>query len=152
MGNLRIECKAFTELSVDELYEILALRSEVFVVEQNCVFLDLDYKDQKAMHFMGFDQKNQLMAYTRLFDEGVYYQGFLSIGRVVASPKGRGEGYGREIFGKSIQKSQELFGEKPIKIGAQAYLESFYASFGFQSIDEDYIEDGIPHKIMVRRQ
>ena len=150
MGNLRIECKAFTELSVDELYEILALRSEVFVVEQNCIFLDLDHKDQKALHFMGFDQKNQLMAYTRLFDENVYYQGFLSIGRVVASPKGRGEGYGREIFGKSVQRIQEFFGEKPIKIGAQAYLESFYASFGFKSINEDYIEDGIPHKIMVR--
>lgn len=150
MGNLRIECKAFTELSVDELYEILALRSEVFVVEQNCIFLDLDHKDQYALHLMGFNHKNQLTAYTRLFDESVYYQGFLSIGRVVASPKGRGEGYGREIFGKSVEKVQEVFGQKPIKIGAQAYLESFYASFGFESINEDYIEDGIPHKIMVR--
>ena len=150
MGNLRIECKAFSDLSVDELYEILALRSEVFVVEQNCIFLDLDHKDQKALHFMGFDQKNQLMAYTRLFNENVYYQGFLSIGRVVASPKGRGEGYGREIFGKSVEKVQELFGQKSIKIGAQAYLESFYASFGFESINEDYVEDGIPHKMMVR--
>jgi ElaA protein len=150
MGNLRIECKAFTELSVDELYEILALRSEVFVVEQNCIFLDLDHKDQYALHLMGFNHKNQLMAYTRLFDESVYYKGFLSIGRVVASPKGRGEGYGREIFGKSVEKVQEVFGQKPIKIGAQAYLESFYASFGFESINEDYIEDGIPHKIMVR--
>ena len=74
----------------------------------------------------------------------------MSIGRVVASPKGRGEGYGREIFGKSVEKVQEVFGQKPIKIGAQAYLESFYASFGFESINEDYIEDGIPHKIMVR--
>jgi ElaA protein len=150
MGNLRIECKAFSDLSVDELYEILALRSEVFVVEQNCIFLDLDHKDQKALHFMGFDQKNQLMAYTRLFNESVYYQGFLSIGRVVASPKGRGEGYGREMFGKSVEKVQELFGQKSIKIGAQAYLESFYASFGFESINEDYVEDGIPHKMMVR--
>ncbi|MCF8325980.1 MAG: GNAT family N-acetyltransferase [Leadbetterella sp.] len=150
MGNLRIECKAFTELSVDELYEILALRSEVFVVEQNCIFLDLDHKDQKALHLIGYNQKNQLMAYTRLFDETVYYPGFLSIGRVVASPKGRREGYGREIFGKSVEKVQELFGQKPIKIGAQAYLESFYASFGFESINEDYIEDGIAHKIMVR--
>jgi ElaA protein len=150
MGNLRIECKAFSDLSVDELYEILALRSEVFVVEQNCIFLDLDHKDQKALHFMGFDQKNQLMAYTRLFNKSVYYQGFLSIGRVVVSPKGRGEGYGREIFGKSVEKVQELFGQKSIKIGAQAYLESFYASFGFESINEDYIEDGIPHKMMVR--
>ncbi|MCP9761697.1 GNAT family N-acetyltransferase [Lacihabitans soyangensis] len=150
MGNLRIECKAFTELSVDELYEILALRSEVFVVEQNCIFLDLDHKDQKAIHFMGYDQNNQLMAYTRLFDYAAYYEGFLSIGRVVASPRGRGEGYGRQIFGKSVVKVQELFGQKPIKIGAQAYLESFYASFGFESINEDYIEDGIPHKIMVR--
>ena len=150
MGNLRIECKAFTELSVDELYEILALRSEVFVVEQNCIFLDLDHKDQKALHLIGYNQKNQLMAYTRLFDETVYYPGFLSIGRVVASPKGRREGYGREIFGKSVEKVQELFGQKPIKIGAQAYLDSFYASFGFESINEDYIEDGIAHKIMVR--
>lgn len=150
MGNLRIECKAFSELSVDELYEILALRSEVFVVEQNCIFPDLDYKDQKALHFMGFDQNNQLMAYTRLFNESVYYQGFLSIGRVVASPKGRGEGYGRKIFGKSVEKVQELFGQKSIKIGAQAYLENFYGSFGFESINEDYVEDGIPHKIMVR--
>jgi ElaA protein len=150
MGNLRIECKAFSDLSVDELYEILALRSEVFVVEQNCIFLDLDHKDQKALHFMGFDQKNQLMAYTRLFNKSVYYQGFLSIGRVVVSPKGRGEGYGREIFGKSVEKVQELFGQKSIKIGAQAYLESFYASFGFESINEDYVEDGIPHKMMVR--
>lgn len=150
MGNLRIECKAFTELSVDELYEILALRSEVFVVEQNCIFLDLDHKDQKALHFMGFDHNNRVMAYTRLFDYGVYYEGFLSIGRVVASPQGRGEGYGRQIFGKSVEKVQELFGHRPIKIGAQAYLESFYASFGFESINEDYIEDGIPHKIMVR--
>lgn len=150
MGNLRIVCKAFTELSVDELYEILALRSEVFVVEQNCIFLDLDHKDQKAIHFMGFDQNNQLMAYTRLFDYGAYYEGFMSIGRVVASPKGRGEGYGRQIFGKSVEKVQELFGRKPIKIGAQAYLESFYASFGFESTNEDYVEDGIPHKIMVR--
>ena len=139
MNNLRIECKAFTELSVDELYEILALRSEVFVVEQNCIFLDLDHKDQKAIHFMGFDHKNQLVAYTRLFDYGVYYENFLSIGRVVASPKDRGEGYGRQIFGKSIEKVQELFGKKPIKIGAQAYLESFYASFGFGSVNEDYI-------------
>lgn len=150
MNNLRIECKAFAELSVDELYEILALRSEVFVVEQNCIFLDLDYKDQKAKHLMGYDNNNQLMAYTRLFDDSVYYEGFLSIGRVVASPKGRGAGFGREIFGKSVEKIQELFGEKPIKIGAQAYLESFYASFGFESINEDYIEDGIPHKMMVR--
>jgi ElaA protein len=90
------------------------------------------------------------MAYTRLFNESVYYQGFLSIGRVVASPKGRGEGYGREMFGKSVEKVQELFGQKSIKIGAQAYLESFYASFGFESINEDYVEDGIPHKMMVR--
>jgi ElaA protein len=150
MGNLRIECKAFTELSVEELYEILALRSEVFVVEQNCIFLDLDHKDQKALHFMGFDHNNRVMAYTRLFDESDYYEGFLSIGRVVASPKGRGEGYGRQIFGKSVEKVQEVFGQKSIKIGAQAYLESFYASFGFESINEDYIEDGIPHKIMVR--
>lgn len=149
MENLRIECKPFTELNTAELYEILALRSEVFVVEQNCVFLDMDHKDQKALHLMGFNEANQLMAYTRLFDKNVYYDGYLSIGRVVASPSGRGKGYGRLIFGKSIIIIKELFDNYPIKIGAQAYLENFYGSFGFKSVNEDYIEDGIPHKIMV---
>lgn len=150
MSHLSIVCKAFNELSLEELYAILALRQEVFVVEQNCIFQDLDFKDQKAMHFMGYDENNELMAYTRLFNESYYYEGYLSIGRVVASPKGRGKGYGKIIFGKSVEKIQELYGIKPIKIGAQAYLERFYESFGFKSINEDYIEDGIPHKLMVR--
>jgi ElaA protein len=150
MGNLRIEFKAFDELKLEELYELIALRLEVFVVEQNCPFQDLDFKDQKAIHFLGYDEENRLMAYTRLFDENIYYPNHLSIGRVVASPAGRGKGYGREIFGKSIAKIHELYGDKPIKIGAQAYLEHFYESFGFKSINEDYIEDGIPHKLMVR--
>jgi ElaA protein len=150
MGNLRIICKSFAELSTTELYEILALRSEVFVVEQNCVFQDLDFKDQYAVHCLGFDEAGKLMAYTRLFDINEYYEGYFSIGRVVASPQGRGKGYGREIFGKSVELVQEFFGKSPIKIGAQAYLEKFYGSFGFKSINEDYIEDGIPHKIMVK--
>jgi ElaA protein len=150
MSHLSIVCKAFNELSLEELYAILALRQEVFVVEQNCIFQDLDFKDQKAMHFMGYDENNELMAYTRLFNESYYYEGYLSIGRVVASPEGRGKGYGKIIFGKSVEKIQELYGLKPIKIGAQAYLELFYESFGFKSINEDYIEDGIPHKLMVR--
>ena len=125
MSHLSIVCKAFNELSLEELYSILALRQEVFVIEQNCFFQDLDFKDQKAMHFMGYNENNELMAYTRLFNESYYYEGYLSIGRVVASPKGRGKGYGKIIFGKSVEKIQELYGIKPIKIGAQAYLERF---------------------------
>lgn len=146
---LNLECKPFEELSTDELYRIMWLRQEVFIVEQNCVFSDLDFKDQKAWHCMAKKSDGQIVAYTRLFDENDYYEGFLSIGRVVAAPAVRKEGYGRIIFGYSVNKIQELFGNKPIKIGAQAYLERFYESFGFKSIDQDYIEDGIEHKLMV---
>ncbi len=140
----------FEALSLQELYEVLALRNEVFIVEQNCPFQDLDGKDQTAWHCLGFDDNQKLMAYTRLFEKSVYYDGFVSIGRVVTSPKARGGGIGKILMQKSIEYCQQLFGNEPIKIGAQVYLLKFYESLGFQSIGQDYLEDGIEHTIMVR--
>jgi ElaA protein len=151
MSNLRLETKPFTALSTPQLYEILALRQSVFVVEQNCPFLDADGKDQTALHCLATDPNQNLMAYTRLFDVDDYYPGFASIGRVVSSPLARGKKYGQMIFQYSIDKIQELYGKVPIKIGAQSYLEAFYKSFGFEGIGENYVEDGIAHQIMVRK-
>lgn len=147
--SITIKCVRFYELSLDELYAILALRQEVFIVEQNCPFLDADGKDQTALHLMLFDKEDNLIAYTRLFDKDLYYEGYTSIGRVVTSPKARGGGIGRVLMEKSIEKVLDLFGQTPIKIGAQKYLEKFYQSLGFELTGNDYIEDGIPHTYMI---
>src|SRR5215217_5103164 len=141
--------KAFDDLRPDELYAILRLRNEVFVVEQNCVFQDADDKDQNSWHFMGFIN-HKLIAYTRLVPAGEIH-GECSIGRVVTSPSFRGKGIGRELMDQSIAKVYELFGAQPIKIGAQVYLKEFYESFGFQQVSDVYMEDGIEHIYMVKQ-
>jgi ElaA protein len=144
--DLEWKCQTFDELTVDELYAILRLRSEVFVVEQNCVFLDMDNKDQRCMHVTGW-QNNQLLGYTRLVPPGVAYSE-PSIGRVLSSISRR-TGLGRELMIFSMRKSFEVFGENPIKIGAQLYLKKFYESLGFHQTSEVYLEDGIHHIEMV---
>jgi ElaA protein len=141
--------KKFDELNVQELYAILRLRSEVFVVEQNCVFLDMDNKDQSSYHLMGW-KNNMLVAYTRLIPSGVAYE-FSSIGRVITAPAARGNGSGKLLMEKSIEEAQRLFGNVPIKIGAQLYLKEFYNSFGFKQSSDIYIEDGIDHIEMIRQ-
>ena len=143
-----IKCVPFYELSLDELYAIMVLRQEVFVLEQNCPFVDADGKDQLAWHFMIWDENNKLVAYTRLFDKNIYYEGYTSIGRVVTSSQTRGCGIGRLLMQKSIEKTIELFGNESIKIGAQSYLIKFYQSLGFELIGHDYVEDGIDHTYM----
>lgn len=142
-------CIPFKELTLFELYEALALRQEVFVVEQNCPYQDCDGKDQESWHLFGRNEAGKLIVYTRLLPEGLSYSGYTSIGRVVSSPAARGTGAGRDLMIKSIQMTRELFGDLPIKIGAQTYLLRFYESFGFQSTGEEYLEDGIPHTKMV---
>jgi len=141
--------KQFNELSTYELYAILRLRSEVFIVEQNCPYLDEDNKDQLSHHLMGWDD-DLLVAYTRLLPVGVSYADMPSIGRVVTSPNARGLGIGRKLMDVSIDKLYELFGYMPIKIGAQLYLKKFYESLGFVQTDDGYLEDGIPHIEMVK--
>lgn len=144
---LRWTLKKFDELTVHELYHLLRLRSEVFVVEQNCVFLDMDDKDQGSFHLLG-TKEEQLFAYTRLVPPGhIYPQA--SIGRVVTAPAARGTGSGRELMQQSIKKCNELFGTGDIKIGAQYYLKSFYESFGFEQVSDIYLEDGIEHIYMI---
>ena len=139
--------KSFTELINDELYDLLSLRSLVFVVEQNCVFHDMDGKDQKSMHLLGYEE-NKLVAYTRLVPPGVSYTE-MAIGRVVTHPDSRRTGAGRELMQQSIICIRELWGNHPIRIGAQLYLKKFYESFGFVQQGEMYLEDGIPHIEMV---
>lgn len=138
--------KKFEDLTPYEVYAILQLRNEVFVVEQNCVFQDADDKDQSSYHFMGYASE-RLAAYTRLVPPSVIYPQ-ISIGRVVTSPAVRGNGAGRELMQKSIETCYTLFGKTAIKIGAQLYLKSFYQSFGFVQISDVYLEDGIEHIYM----
>ena len=142
--------KHFSELTVDELYAILRLRSEVFVVEQNCVFLDMDNNDQKAYHTLGWIG-DDLVASTRLFDVDQSYPGYQSIGRVVGSPKYRGIGAGKALMQYSIAECERLFGKHAIKIGAQLYLKKFYNEQGFEQSGEMYYEDDIEHIPMIRK-
>ena len=141
--------KKFDELTPFELYQLLRLRSEVFVVEQNCVFLDMDNKDQECWHLLGWDG-DLLAASTRLVPPGLAYAE-MSIGRVVSSPHSRGKGVGRELMIESIKAVHELFGRNDIRIGAQLYLEKFYQSLGFKTDGEVYLEDGIKHVEMLYR-
>lgn len=140
--------KRFDDLTPYQLYAILQLRNEVFVVEQNCVFQDADDKDQNSYHLMGF-LDNKLVAYTRLVPAGVSYEQ-ASIGRVVTSPSVRRSGAGKLLMQQSIDSLYALFGKVPIKIGAQLYLQHFYESFGFERVSDIYLEDGIEHIYMIK--
>lgn len=142
--------KSFNDLTNEQLYEMLRLRSEVFVVEQNCVFLDMDDKDQQCHHLLGYNG-DLLAAYTRIVPKGISYDAYASIGRVVTSPKVRGEGRGKELMEESIARLHALYGVVPIKIGAQLYLKKFYESLGFEQCGEVYDEDGIDHIPMLRK-
>ena len=145
---LQIEVKTFDELSIYELYAILQLRLEVFVVEQDCVYQDVDGKDQKALHVLGF-KNNQLIAYTRLFKPGDYFDES-SIGRVVVAKKERHFKYGQDIMQSSIEAIKQYYNETTIKISAQVYLKSFYNNLGFNEVGEEYLEDDIPHIAMIK--
>lgn len=141
------QLKRFADLTPYELYAILQLRNEVFVVEQNCIFQDADDKDQLAWHLLGREGK-KLVAYTRLLEPGICYPQ-ASIGRVVTSPSVRGKSYGKELMRQSIKAVHALISAGAIQIGAQLYLKKFYESFGFRQNGKSYLEDGIPHIPMV---
>lgn len=141
--------KPFDTLTLAELYALLQLRSEVFVVEQTCAFQDIDGQDQAAYHLLGHTETGELVAYARLFAAGRSYAQ-ASIGRVVTSPRHRGLGLGRQLLHQALAECAALFGTQPIKIGAQRYLQAFYESFGFGPQGEGYLEDGIPHVHMLR--
>jgi ElaA protein len=136
-------CKKFDELTPRELYAIMQLRNQVFVVEQNCVFQDADNKDQHCYHMMCMSD-DKLVAYARIVPHGIAYVE-TSIGRVVTSPSARGTGIGNLLLQKTLDKVYSLYGKVPIKIGAQLYLKKFYESFAFKQTSDIYIEDDIQH-------
>lgn len=146
MNNIFI--KSFSDLTKEELYNILSLRSEVFIVEQNCAYQDIDHKDQFALHVF-LKKNNQIIAYTRIFKPNDYFE-YSSIGRVVVLKKERASKIGSQIMSFSIKKIEEIFNETKIKISAQKYLISFYEKLGFKAIGEEYLEDGIPHIAMIK--
>jgi ElaA protein len=140
--------KPFEALTPHELYAIIELRNAVFVVEQSCVFQDADNKDQQSHHFMGWSN-GVLAAYVRLLPPGLAYEE-ASIGRVATAPAFRAQKAGRQLMTEAIRVCGELFGNVPIRIGAQLYLKKFYESLGFIQQGDLYLEDGIEHIIMLR--
>jgi ElaA protein len=141
--------KPFNELTTKELYEILSLRQSVFIVEQNCPYMDCDGKDFFASHLMGYTGDGALVAYARIIDPGISYIE-VSIGRVVTAIPHRKFGLGKLLMAEALKTINNIYGNVPVKIGAQSYLLDFYESFGFET-GEAYIEDGIPHHIMLRK-
>ena len=137
--------KDWSELSKEEIEKIFSLRSEVFVVEQDCVYQDIDGKDQLAKHVLGFENK-ELIAYSRIFKPGDYFKE-ASFGRAVVKKNHRGEGYGHLLVDKSLEHLKAKK-QSPIKISAQSYLKEFYASHGFIAKGSEYMEDGILHTAM----
>lgn len=140
--------KTFDELSTQELYNILRLRSEVFVVEQDCVYQDMDDKDQKALHVLGL-KNGDLVAYTRMFKPGDYFEN-ASIGRVVVAQEQRKYGFGKQIMQVSMAALAQRFPTATFEISAQKYLLKFYTELGFTATGNEYLEDGIPHVRMLQ--
>lgn len=146
----RITCLAFGDLNLYQLYEIMRLRQEVFVVEQNCPYLDADGHDTKGWHVLGYDDDNRLMAYARILPKGTSYDDYVSMGRVVTAEEARQKGAARALMIRALECAEDIFGPQAIKISAQTYLTEFYQSLGFSTVGEGYLEDNIPHIAMIR--
>lgn len=145
---LKWKIKPFEALTVNELYDVLKLRSEIFVVEQNCVYLDIDGKDKKALHLIG-EYDGKVVAYSRLFDAGISFDN-ASIGRVIVDANYRDKKWGHDLMREAIAAIKSNFGKDQITIGAQLYLKKFYESHGFVQSSEMYLEDDIEHIEMIR--
>lgn len=139
----------FEELTAQALYQILDLRNKVFVVEQQCIYLDTDYKDQYAIHMSGRDMQGNLQCYCRILAPGISFENSSSIGRIITAPEVRGTGLGKQMVNEAITKTLELYPETPVQIEAQSYLQRFYQGFGFIPVGEEYLLDGIPHHEMI---
>lgn len=149
MNNIIWKVKTFDELSTEELYQIIRARVDVFVVEQNCPYQDLDNYDQLAIHLWA--QKDaEVMAYCRIFDKAIKYPE-TSIGRVITTQKVRGTGLGRQLIAYAVQIIENRLKTQDIRISAQDYLIKFYSDFGFRDTGKKYLEDNLPHTEMVRK-
>lgn len=142
--------RSFHELNTTELYDVLALRQSVFIDEQQCRFMDIDYRDQHCTHLLGREH-NRLAAYLRVLPKDLAYPNAVSFGRVVTAPFARGIGMGKELVREALSYIKLHYADTPIIISAQMYLEKFYQSFDFKTISEQYMEDGIPHIKMERK-
>ncbi|GIO27157.1 GNAT family N-acetyltransferase [Ornithinibacillus bavariensis] len=138
------QLKSFNELTVQELYGILKARTDIFVVEQECPYPELDNYDQKSLHYY-LTVEGEIAAYVRLLPKGLVYKETPAIGRVLVVEKFRSRGYAREIMENALHIIDEKWQESSVRIQAQAYLKGFYESLGFQQISSEYLEDGIPH-------
>ncbi len=147
---IHYSCKPFYKLSHDELYAIMVLRQEVFVVEQKCAYVDADKLDQKGHHLMGFDEARRLVAYARILPTATRYEEYPSIGRVITAKVVRGTGIGRELMEEGIERLYDIYGLSPIKVSAQIQLKAFYESLGFAQVGKKYREDGIWHIGMLK--
>lgn len=148
MQTIHWQCCTFSELTTKQLYAILQARSEVFVVEQNCPYLDPDGADLDCLHLIAWTDDQRLAAYLRIVPPGVTFPE-ASIGRVITAAFARGSGIGKQLLVKGIAECQAAFPHHPIRIGAQQYLEKFYQSFGFVTASDMYLEDNIPHIEMI---
>jgi len=146
--SIKFHLKEFHQLTIDELYEILRLRSQVFVVEQNCVYQDLDNKDQKSLHILGL-KNEKIIAYARIFKPKDYFE-YASIGRIVIHPIERNNKYGYKLVETAIFAIKKYFKQETIAISAQEHLENFYNNLGFQREGKPYLEDGISHIYMIK--
>ena len=143
MGDYRWQIVPFQELTTNELYASMHLRQQVFVIEQNCIYQDLDGLDQSSVHILCW-QGDELLASLRCVPPGLSYSAS-SLGRIVVSPSGRGRDLGRELVNRGIAYNLESWPDSDIRIGAQAYLQAFYESLGFMLDGAPYDEDGISH-------
>ncbi len=148
---INFQIKFFEDLTLPELYEVLALRALVFVVEQKCPYQDADGLDFQSVHILGKGAGAQLLAYARIIPPGGAYADKLALGRVVTHPEIRGKGIGRQLMTKTLEIAEQQFGKIPIQISAQQYLIQFYESLGFVINTDPYLEDNIPHIGMIRR-
>jgi len=148
-SSINWEIKSFEALTNKELYSILQLRAEVFIVEQNCPYQDMDGKDSFSFHLLGSDENGKLIAYARILPADISFRE-VSIGRVVSSPSVRRTGAGMELMEMALQVAETKYGKVPVRIGAQLYLKKFYERFGFTQVSEMYLEDGIEHVEMLR--
>lgn len=150
MSNIIWKIKTFEEFTVPELYNLLKARSEVFVVEQNCVYLDADGYDQQAIHVWAEDEEGEILAYCRVFDKGIKYEE-TSLGRVITTEKGRGRSLGKQLIQYAVETIENRYHTSEIRISAQDYLLKFYGNFGFVDTGKKYLEDDIPHTEMLRK-
>jgi ElaA protein len=150
MMQINFQCLAFGELQLEQLYALLRLRQEVFIVEQFCHYLDADNWDQAAYHLLGYGPQEQLLAYARLLPPGLAYTDYAAIGRVIVAPAARGHQLGQQLMETALKELAALFPGRSCKLSAQSHLRAFYTGLGFQVAGEGYMEDGIPHLPMLR--